>query len=726
MANDINLTMTIRAVDQARSVIGGISSALMNLASGNVLGAIAGVGEAMVGVGDAVAKASEAAVESSAQFEQMTVAMQTLLPVGNQAQQMMQNLWNFAAKTPFQFQDIDAAAQKLLAFKFNSQAVIPILTSIGDTLGALGKSTPAQLAGVVDIFGKIEAQGHLTAATMTQLARRGIPAWQELAQQMGVSVPTLQEMVKKGLVPADTAVKGLASGMEKTFGGGMAKQALTFNGLMTTVKDNIQAAMRSFAGPLFAAAKSALEGLGKLVSSDQFQAFAKNLGSALVPAMKGVFQIAGELGKVIGAVAQQVAPAIVAFGKWAQQHHLLQTVIQAIIVGIRAFGAGLHVVIPIIMSIAKAVFQFAQDIATRLQPIIAAFATWWKQHWQQIQAVLVGVWDFIYGFLKQVWNSISSFFKIALDALSGNWGQMWTDMGTFLSQSLDNFKLMIGGALQAILNILLAHADPIFHAIVDPFVNAWNSIPGVTKIPIPQLPKSVNFMGAPAGISQSKSSGGSPFKLTWPSGTGGGAWSLPANLMSGGGDTSGGAGTSTSTGKSKAKKAPSAKGYTAQDIKDIEANAKKMHLAMNDSLFAAMTAAQKTKYLDQLVGDNRTKLAQILKGTQSGFADYIQWELDQAKQKKAAATHTAKAKTGKHALTIAGSTGTVSSTAASVSQSAGGFTVINNVTNNITNNISGASDTKSLYDKIMAQMNKDLKRSGLYSSMTSGGVSSKK
>ncbi len=80
---------------------------------------------------------AQAIIEPNAAFEQMTVAMKTLLPVGNQAADMLNKLWAFAAKTPFQFQDIDLAAQKMLAFRFKAQSVIPTLTAIGDALSAV-------------------------------------------------------------------------------------------------------------------------------------------------------------------------------------------------------------------------------------------------------------------------------------------------------------------------------------------------------------------------------------------------------------------------------------------------------------------------------------------------------------------------------------------------------------------------------------------------------------
>ena len=47
----------------------------------------------------------------------------------------------------------------------------------------------------------------------------------------------LRDLVEKGAVPAGKAVEALVEGMTQQFGGMMAKQATTFNGLVSTIKD---------------------------------------------------------------------------------------------------------------------------------------------------------------------------------------------------------------------------------------------------------------------------------------------------------------------------------------------------------------------------------------------------------------------------------------------------------------------------------------------------------
>ena len=193
----------------------------------------------------------------------------------------MQKLNAFAAETPFQTHDIDVAAEKMLAFGFKAKDVIPDITAIGDALSALGEATPAQLSGVVDVFGKIQAAGKLSAANMHELAVRGIPAWQMLSEEMGKPVDVLQKMVSKGAIPASTAIDDLRKGMEKTFGGGMATQAQTFNGLMSTLKSNADQALAAFVGPVMKEAEGGISGIANTLASPAFQTFATGVGAMI-------------------------------------------------------------------------------------------------------------------------------------------------------------------------------------------------------------------------------------------------------------------------------------------------------------------------------------------------------------------------------------------------------------------------------------------------------------
>jgi tape measure domain-containing protein len=288
---EIRKTGTV-ASETGSKFAGGFSGAVEH-ARGSLLSLgiqLTTVAMGLKGLIEASIQTAEAMFAPSAAMEQASVTMNTLMGSTQAAQAELQQLWTFAANTPFEFSDVESAGAKLLAMGFAARDVIPDLTAVGDALSALGQATGADLQGVVEVLGQIKNTGHLMAQDMMQLTDRGIPAWRMLAEQMHLSVPALQAMVTKGLVPADLAITKLTKGMEQAFGGGMQKQSRTFTGLISTLHDNIEAAWRSMVGPAFQAAKKGLEDLGNLVASKSFQEFADVAGKVLAPAFQLIAQ----------------------------------------------------------------------------------------------------------------------------------------------------------------------------------------------------------------------------------------------------------------------------------------------------------------------------------------------------------------------------------------------------------------------------------------------------
>lgn len=289
------------AVDDAGSKMsGGLLSGIRS-AAGGFLDFAGKIGMGIMGfkaVADGAIGLGKALLAPNASMEQTTVGFETLLGKGKATQQMMDQLKAFAAATPFEFPELATDAQHMLAFGFSAKEVIPTLTDIGDAMSAMGKGS-ADIDRVVAVFGQMKAAGKANAGDMMQLADQGIPAWKFLAEAMHKTIPEVQDLSSKGLIPAKTAIDAMTSGMHQMFGGGMAAQANTFNGLLSTLKDNAGAAMRSFTGPLFDAAKNGLKVLGDSVSSKGFQDFATGAGAAMATAFGNIGGAIDYVGKVL-------------------------------------------------------------------------------------------------------------------------------------------------------------------------------------------------------------------------------------------------------------------------------------------------------------------------------------------------------------------------------------------------------------------------------------------
>ena len=199
--------------------------------SENMIAGVAGLSAALAGLGTV-------AVRSAAQMEQTEKAFTTLLKSADLAKDFLAELERFAAATPFELPGLLNASKRLLAFGFSAQQVIPILTAIGDSAAALGMGEEG-ISRLTTAIGQIQAKAKVSAEEMNQINETGIPAWQLLADTIGTTVPQAMDMASKGMIDGATGVQAILTGMNKQFGGMMAEQSQTLNGMMSNIQDSI-------------------------------------------------------------------------------------------------------------------------------------------------------------------------------------------------------------------------------------------------------------------------------------------------------------------------------------------------------------------------------------------------------------------------------------------------------------------------------------------------------
>ena len=178
------------------------------------------------------------ALSVAGQFEQMRIAFTTMLGDAEKADRFLRELYDFAAKTPFEIEGLQKQVQLMLALGFRAEEVIPTLRAVGDAVAALGGSS-ALLDRVVLALGQIRAKGKVSAEEMRQLAEAGIPAWEMLAKKIGVDIPTAMKLAEKGAIDAATGVSAILEGMQARFSGMMERQSQTLLGIWSNIKDNL-------------------------------------------------------------------------------------------------------------------------------------------------------------------------------------------------------------------------------------------------------------------------------------------------------------------------------------------------------------------------------------------------------------------------------------------------------------------------------------------------------
>ncbi len=178
----------------------------------------------------------EALIGGNAQFEQYMTSFEVLLGGAEQAQKRMDELVQFAAKTPFELPQVTEAEKRLLAYGVAAKDTAKYLPMLGDiSMGNAEKLDRISLA-----YGQVVTNQRLYGTELRQFAENGVPLLDELAKLYGVTSVEMRKMVEDGKIGVDAvnaALESMTSAGGKFFGM-MDKQSQTMNGMLATLRDN--------------------------------------------------------------------------------------------------------------------------------------------------------------------------------------------------------------------------------------------------------------------------------------------------------------------------------------------------------------------------------------------------------------------------------------------------------------------------------------------------------
>ena len=211
----------------------------------------------------------EATIGSLSQFEQYETSFAVMLGDMDKAKSLMEDLKDFAARTPFEVPDVTQNAQLLMNYGVELEDIITTLTQLGDlSQGSVDKLNRISLA-----YGQMLTKGKVTGEELRQMTEAGVPLTQALADNMGKSTAELSKLIEKGSVgipELDAAIASLTTGTGK-FAGMMEKQSQTLLGRWSTLKDNMGQCARDMGEEAFEETKSSLEDI-----SNEFETMKEN------------------------------------------------------------------------------------------------------------------------------------------------------------------------------------------------------------------------------------------------------------------------------------------------------------------------------------------------------------------------------------------------------------------------------------------------------------------
>lgn len=270
---EAQLRATTTALKAANNGMEGFSSST-DKASGKSLANAITQGTVMANIfsklGSAALSAAEgfisSGIEYNAQIEKYTTGFTNMLGSAEAAQQVMSQIQEDAAKTPFDVESLTKANQYLISAGENASYARSTIMALGDAVSATGGGND-ELNRMAQNLQQIANTGEATAVDIKQFAYAGIDVYGILADYTGKSTAEVQKMT----ISYDLLTQALQAASEEggRYYNSMDTQSQTMNGRVSTLKDNVSQLAGLLTGDLSSGIGVAISKLNDMVVAAQ-------------------------------------------------------------------------------------------------------------------------------------------------------------------------------------------------------------------------------------------------------------------------------------------------------------------------------------------------------------------------------------------------------------------------------------------------------------------------
>lgn len=188
-------------------------------------------------------------LKTASMLEQTGIAFEVILGSAKEAKKMTEWLAQTTLETPFQLEGLTHATQRLLAFGFGAEEARKHLITIGDAAAATGMGAEG-IERISLALGQMQGKQKIQSQEMRQLTEAGIPAWEMLADKMGMTVAELMAMSESKGGGAEIFSLGgldmLFGALNERYGGLMERQIDTLGGRWSNLMDALALGSAAF------------------------------------------------------------------------------------------------------------------------------------------------------------------------------------------------------------------------------------------------------------------------------------------------------------------------------------------------------------------------------------------------------------------------------------------------------------------------------------------------
>lgn len=198
-----------------------------------------------------LAEVVKSGVDYNATMESYLTNFKVMLGSEEAAATKLSEIRKMAASTPFSLDDLTSGTQTLLQFGIAADDTTGVLQRLGDI--SLGNAEKLQT--LTRAYGKMSSAQKVTLENVNMMIDAGFNPLNQICDATGESMSDLYKRISDGKVSfseLEAAVEA-ATSQGGQFYNGMLEASQTFNGRMSTLKDNVSALTGELTSGLFAA-----------------------------------------------------------------------------------------------------------------------------------------------------------------------------------------------------------------------------------------------------------------------------------------------------------------------------------------------------------------------------------------------------------------------------------------------------------------------------------------
>ncbi|MEE1448551.1 tape measure protein [Faecalitalea cylindroides] len=436
-----------------------VSSAAKTAAKASIT-AIAGVMAAMGGL-------AAVGIKYNASIETYQTSFEVMTGSAEKAGEVIERLKKVGAETPFELPQLADTTQLLMNYGFTADEAMDKMMMLGD----ISQGSADKMSRIAMAYGQMSSAGKVQLEDVKQMIEAGFNPLQEISESTGESMESLYQRISDGTL----AVDEITASMERaTSEGGkyyqsMEKQSKTFEGQMSTLKDNAQQLLGDIMKPIseemtnsiLPAANEALSTLSSAFEEGglegMFEAGAgviTNLLNGMSSQLPAIFNTATT---ILGSLVQGIAAALPSLANAALLviQQFLTTLAEN---GYQIAAGGIQLISQLFDSISAKLPELIplafQAIANFVNGLISNLPQLWDSGMQLLLSLVQGIVDSIPDLVRQVPTIIANFI-----------GSLIQHLPSILSTGVQLLGELIKGILSAIPSLIAGLGDVVANMI---------------------------------------------------------------------------------------------------------------------------------------------------------------------------------------------------------------------------------------------------------------------